>query len=81
VLISKKDKEFYIGFTKNLEKRFEEHGKGLIASTAHRRPLKLIYYEVCLNENDAIRREKYFKTGFGRRFLRNRIKTYIAEEH
>ena len=81
VLISKKDKELYIGFTKDLKKRLDEHQKGLVVSTAQRRPLKLIYYEACLNENDAIKREKYFKTGFGRRFLRNRIKAYIDEEH
>jgi len=81
VLTSKKDKELYIGFTKDLKKRLDEHQKGLVVSTAQRRPLKLIYYEACLNENDAIKREKYFKTGFGRRFLRNRIKAYIDEEH
>ena len=81
VLISKKDKELYIGFTKDLKKRLDEHQKGLVVSTAQRCPLKLIYYEACLNENDAIKREKYFKTGFGRRFLRNRIKAYIDEKH
>ena len=81
VLMGEKDKEFYVGFTKDLKKRFKEHQKGLVASTAPRHPLELIYYEACLNENDAIRREKYFKTGFGRRFLRNRIKAYIDEEH
>jgi len=81
VLISEKDKKFYVGFTKNLKKRFVEHQKGLVPSTVHRRPLKLIYYEACLNEKDAVAREKYFKTGFGRRFLKNRIKTYIEKEH
>jgi len=77
--MSEKDKELYVGFTKDLKKRFDEHEKGLVASTDHRRPLKLVYYEACLNENDAIAREKYFKTGFGRRFLRNRIENYIDE--
>jgi len=43
----------------------------------YRRPLSLIYYEACLDEDDAIKREKYFKSGFGRRFLRNRIGTYL----
>jgi putative endonuclease len=81
VLISKKDKELYIGFTKDLKKRLDEHNKGLVVSTAPRRPLELIYYEACLNEADAIAREKYFKTGFGRRFLRNRLKNYTAEDH
>lgn len=77
--MSKRDKEFYVGFTKDLKKRLDEHERGLVASTTQKRPLKLIYYEACLNENDAIAREKYFKTGFGRKFLRNRIKTYMEE--
>jgi putative endonuclease len=80
ILISKKDKELYVGFTKDLKKRLVEHQKGLVASTVQRRPLKLIYYEACLNKEDAIKREKYFKTGFGRRFLKNRMKNYLDEE-
>ena len=71
----------YIGFTKDLKKRLNEHKKGLVTSTKNRLPLKLVYYEACLNKNDAIAREKYFKTGFGRRFLRNRIKAYFGEEY
>ena len=39
---------------KDLKIRLDQHQKGLVSSTAHRRPLKLIYYEACLNENDAI---------------------------
>jgi putative endonuclease len=81
VLLSEQDKSFYIGFTEGLEKRLIEHQKGLVASTAHRRPLRLIYYEACLNSNDAIKREKYFKTGFGRRFLRNRLETHLKEAY
>ena len=53
--------------------------KGLVASTSHRRPLSLIYYEACLNEDDAIKMERYFKSGFGRRFLRNRMGTYFRD--
>jgi len=81
VLVSGSDKNFYIGSTKHLKKRLEEHNKGLVVSTAPRRPLELIYYEACLNEGDAIARERYFKTGFGRRFLRNRLKNYIVEDN
>ena len=55
VLQSGKDMNFYVGFTKNLKLRFEQHNKGLVESTKDRRPLNLIYYEVCLNENDAVR--------------------------
>lgn len=77
VLISNSDRNFYIGFTKNLKRRFQEHNNGAVASTANRRPFELIYYEACLTEADALKREKYFKTGFGRRFLRNRLETYF----
>lgn len=73
VLKSRKDKKLYVGQTDNLKKRLLEHNKGVVDSTKTRRPLKLIYYEVCLNKDKSIHREKYFKTGFGRRFLKTRV--------
>ena len=79
VLLSDKDNDFYIGFTNDLKMRFDEHQKGFVASTKRRRPLRLVYYEACLNQNDAVKREKYFKSGFGRRFLRNRVEEYLKE--
>ena len=79
VLLSENDKKFYVGFTEDLKKRLDEHMRGSVSSTAHRRPLRLIYYEACLNSNDAIKREKYLKSGFGRRFLTNRIETYMKD--
>ena len=77
--MSESDNSFYIGFTKRLESRLEEHENGFVSSTAHRRPLRLIYFEACVNEIDAIKREKYFKSGFGRRFLKNRLEFYLKE--
>ena len=81
VMMSERDNKLYIGFTNDLEKRIEDHRKGFVASTANRRPLKLVYYEACLNDQDALKREKYFKTGFGRRFLKNRLESYMEETH
>ncbi len=78
VLISKKDNKLYIGYTKNLKLRFEQHCNGLVKSTKFRRPLELIYYEACLIEHDAKKREKYFKTHYGRMFLRKRLKSYFT---
>jgi len=78
VLQSKKDKGFYVGFTKDLKLRFELHKKGQVDSTKNRRPLKLIYYEACLNQADATKREKYLKTYNGKRFLYNRLKSYLT---
>jgi putative endonuclease len=73
VLQSLKDSHLYIGWTDDLKHRVSEHSKGKVESTSNRLPVKLVYYEACLNKTKAILREKYFKTGFGRRFLKNRI--------
>ena len=78
VLQSEKDGNFYSGFTKNLKLRFDQHSKGQVESTRDRRPLKLIYYEACLKEEDALRRERYFKTYNGKRFLHKRLKSYLT---
>jgi len=75
VLRSKKDGKMYIGYTNNLMARFETHQSGKVRSTAYRRPLILIYYEACRSEQDAIRREKYFKTYYGKMFLKKRLKS------
>ena len=78
VLISKKDGNFYTGYTKDLKVRFEEHDKGHVTSTKDRRPLELIYYEACLSQQDAIRREKYLKTYHGKMFIKIRLKSYLT---
>jgi putative endonuclease len=62
VLQSKLDGNFYVGYTKDLKLRFEQHKKGKVNSTKERRPLKLIYYEACVNQEDALQRERYLKT-------------------
>ena len=74
ILKSEKDGKMYIGFSNDLKQRILEHNNGFVPATKTRRPLTLIYYEACLNKQSAIEREKYFKTGFGRRFLKNRLK-------
>ena len=78
VLQSELDSKFYVGFTKDLKQRFDQHQNGLVDSTKDRRPLKLIYYEACLNQSDATKREKYFKTYHGRMFIKRRIESYLT---
>jgi len=78
VLKSGKDKKLYTGYTNNLKLRFEQHRKGEVESTKNRKPLKLIYYEACLNQQDATHREKYLKTHHGKSFLRKRLKSYLT---
>ena len=78
VLLSENGNNKYTGYTQNLELRLEQHHKGQVESTKHRRPLKLIYFEACLNQEDAIRREKYLKTHYGKMFLKKRLKSYFT---
>jgi len=78
VLQSNKDKNFYVGFTTNLPKRLEEHNAGKVTSTIRRIPLHLVYWEGCLNQIDATQREKYLKTSWGKRYIKNRIKNYLT---
>jgi len=73
VLYSKIDQRLYIGFTDNLKQRLKMHIDGRVPATRDRRPLILVYVEGCLSKFKALGREKYFKTGFGRRYLKSRI--------
>jgi putative endonuclease len=70
ILFSEKDHLLYIGFSADLKKRIETHNSGGNKSTAYRRPLKLIFCEFYLFEEDARKREKYFKTTMGRKAIK-----------
>lgn len=78
VLQSEKDHFLYTGYTNNLNNRISQHNKGEVESTKMRLPFKLIYWEGCLNQQDATQREKYLKTAWGKRYLKNRIKNYLT---
>ena len=79
ILQSEKDGKNYAGYTQDLNLRFEQHNIGAVESTKHRRPLNLIYFEACLNQKDALKREKYFKTHYGKMFLKNRLAKWILQ--
>lgn len=78
VLRSEKDNNMYVGYSKDLNVRIQQHNEGLVPSTKNRRPLHLIYYEVCLNQQDATHREKYLKTSWGKRYIKSRLKNYLT---
>jgi putative endonuclease len=78
VLQSLLDFKFYAGFTHDLKLRLKQHESGQVESTRDRRPLKLIYYEACINKEDAIKREKYFKTYNGKFYIKKRLKSYLT---
>ena len=74
ILKCEKTNTLYTGATDNLERRLEQHNNGEVYYTKSRLPVTLVYFEACLNKFDAFRREKYLKTGMGKRFLKNRLK-------
>ncbi len=76
MLESLKDGKYYIGFSSNLKRRLQEHSKGLNFSTKFRLPFILVYFEGCLNEKDAKRREHYLKSTQGRKFIALRLIEY-----
>ena len=71
VLKSRKDRKRYIGFTNNLEIRINVHNEGKVNSTRKRTPLDLIYFEEYNSKKEAMQREKFFKTGKGREYLKS----------
>jgi putative endonuclease len=78
ILQSQTDKKLYTGCTANLRARFDLHQRNKVASTKGRGPFKLLYYEACTNKDDAYAREKYLKSGMGKRFIKNRIKRALV---
>lgn len=77
VLASRKTNGWYIGSTYHMQKRLLAHNSGKNRSTAHGRPWKLIYCEIGLHKSDTRAREKYLKSGQGRRYLKNRLKSFL----
>ena len=73
VLESEKDKRWYKGHTVDIDKRIIEHNTGKTKSTKGFIPWRLVYFEVFETREEAIQRERYFKTGSGREFLKKII--------
>ncbi len=80
ILRSQKDDQWYTGCTADLRKRFTEHNSGKSAHTSKHMPYDLIYYEACVNQKDAFARERYLKSGMGKRYVRNRLKYYFESD-
>ena len=79
VLQSLRDEGFYIGYSSNLRRRLLQHSEGNSFATSRRGPWKLIYYEAYIEQADALGRDRYLKSGAGRRFLRSQLKNYLRK--
>lgn len=78
VLKSAKDGSWYTGFTNDLRKRLNQHNLGKSTWTKSRKPFEVIYAEMSKNEEDARSREKYLKSGMGKRYVRNRLRRFLS---
>ena len=58
--------------------RLLQHNSGLTKSIKNKIPFKLVYFEAFETRNDAIKREKYFKTAAGRRYLKQKLVPPLA---
>ena len=70
---SKTSNQIYVGISKDIERRLKEHNNKEVKSTKAYTPWKLIYKESCEGRKRARKREKYFKSGCGKEFLKNII--------
>jgi len=77
ILKSKKYKWFYVGMTNDLQNRFNLHNKGKVESTKKLKPFILIYYETLINKYDAVKREKFLKTGWGKDWIKRTLENYL----
>lgn len=72
VLINGKG-EFYKGHSDDMNKRLREHNSGVTKSTRKANDWKIVYNEEYKTREEAIKREKYFKSSAGRKFLKHKL--------
>jgi len=66
----------YKGACRDLHRRMEVHRAGGASHTKNRRPLTLVHFEYCDTYPDALRKERYFKSGHGRAWLKRNIQNH-----
>ena len=80
VLKSKKNSRLYTGFTSNLKIRLEQHNmKCGGVYTSKNGPFDLIYYESYKDKRDATKAELFWKSGYGREVLKDKIKYSLVD--
>lgn len=78
VIENNKKNRWYTGSTGDLRKRLKQHNTKQSTWTKTGSPWTLVYYETCLNKEDAMSREKYLKSGMGKRYLKNRLRSFLS---
>ena len=81
VYVLKGKSKIYVGLTDNLKRRVAQHKRGQTHSTSRMGDLKPIYYEAFITEKDARKQEKFYKTGYGREILRDKLEDTLKEDY
>lgn len=73
ILVSLKDGNLYTGYSRDIKTRLAEHNAGKVPATRSRIPFALLYCELHKSQKDAMQREMYLKTGWGKKYLERTI--------
>ncbi|MFA5358659.1 MAG: GIY-YIG nuclease family protein [Patescibacteria group bacterium] len=66
-------KQFYTGFSKDIDERLADHNKGKSPHTNKFKPWKMLYYSAFDDKKRALDFEKYLKTASGMTFRNKRL--------
>ncbi|HET8885439.1 MAG TPA: GIY-YIG nuclease family protein [Salinimicrobium sp.] len=78
ILFSEKHDKLYYGQTSNLIARFTDHNYlGKKGWAKNYRPWRVIYVEFCETRSEAMKREKFLKSGAGREWVKQNLSDWI----
>ena len=78
ILKSERDGIHYVGSTQNVEERLRRHNQGDYRFTKGYRPWRLVFKESVKSRSEAVKRERFLKTGIGRNELRKLINNSVV---
>jgi len=76
VIYSSKHKKHYVGQTKDIDDRVFRHNSGMVKSTKHFLPWKIIHSEKYGTRSESMKREKWLKSGIGRKFIKELLENF-----
>jgi len=74
VLKSKVSDFYYKGFCEDLKLRLSQHNSGMTKSNKAYLPFEIVYFEECEKIEEAVKKEKYWKSAAGRKYLKSKLK-------
>jgi putative endonuclease len=73
IIYSLQHRKTYVGISEDIQRRIEEHNSKKSKYTSRYAPWVLVFYEEYSTREEARKREKYFKSGIGREWMKNNI--------